>query len=229
VPSGAAVSPGGAQGVQGIQGPQGVAPPGAIMSYAGSTAPTGWLLCDGSAVSRTTYAALFTAISTTYGAGDGSTTFNLPDTRGRTVVGAGQGTGLSNRLVGAVGGEETHQLTIAELASHTHTQNAHTHTDTGHNHTQNAHNHSDPGHAHVTYYNPQGVQSGVTQAYSVSGSPGTGLATQPNTCGLGAATATNVAASAAITTVTATNQNTGTDGFHNTMQPFLVFNQIIKT
>ncbi len=62
-------------------------PTGAIHMYAAATAPTGWLLCDGSAVSRTTYSNLFGVISTTYGAGDGSTTFNVPDLRGRAPVG----------------------------------------------------------------------------------------------------------------------------------------------
>lgn len=69
-----------------------VAAVGTIQMYAGSSAPTGWAICDGSAVSRTTYSALFTAIGTTYGAGDGSTTFNLPDLRARVPVGAGTGT-----------------------------------------------------------------------------------------------------------------------------------------
>lgn len=64
-------------------------PSGAVTEFAGATAPAGWLLCDGAAVSRTTYAALFNAISTTYGVGDGSTTFNLPDLRGRVAVGKG--------------------------------------------------------------------------------------------------------------------------------------------
>jgi len=63
-----------------------------IEMYGGSSAPTGWLLCDGSAISRTTYAVLFAVISTSYGAGDGSTTFNVPDLRGRIPVGAGTGT-----------------------------------------------------------------------------------------------------------------------------------------
>lgn len=67
-------------------------PAGVVMDYAGSSVPTGWLECDGSAVSRTTYANLFTAISTTWGAGDGATTFNLPDFRGRTRIGKGTGT-----------------------------------------------------------------------------------------------------------------------------------------
>jgi microcystin-dependent protein len=108
-------------------------PTGSLMPYAGSVAPTGYLLCDASAVSRTTYATLFGIIGTTYGAGDGSTTFNLPDLRGRLPMGAGTGTGLNSsgtglpsgtaqtaRTRGQWLGEETHLLTTAELASHTH-------------------------------------------------------------------------------------------------------------
>lgn len=68
-----------------------IPPPGLISPYAGSSAPAGWLLCDGTAVSRTTYASLFSITSTTYGTGDGSTTFNLPDLRGRGSVGSGTG------------------------------------------------------------------------------------------------------------------------------------------
>jgi len=71
-------------------------PAGTMVMYGGSTAPSGWLLADGSAVSRTTYAALFAAIGTTYGVGDGSTTFNLPDFRGVFPKGAG----TTNRAAG---------------------------------------------------------------------------------------------------------------------------------
>lgn len=73
-----------------------VAPVGSIIMYGAATAPTGWLLCDGSAVSRTTYADLFTAISTTYGTGNGSTTFNVPDMRGIFPRGAGTSAKLTN-------------------------------------------------------------------------------------------------------------------------------------
>jgi len=66
-----------------------LAPTAAVLPYAASTAPDGWLLCNGSAVSRTTYAALFAAIGTSYGSGDGSTTFNLPDYRWTFLRGAG--------------------------------------------------------------------------------------------------------------------------------------------
>jgi microcystin-dependent protein len=100
--------------------------PGAVAPFSGAATPTGWLLCDGSAVSRSTYAALFSAIGTTYGAGNGTTTFNLPDLRGRTVIGSGQGAGMTNRLLAAQLGEETHQLTTAELPAHTHNLIQHT-------------------------------------------------------------------------------------------------------
>lgn len=73
--------------LQTAAGTTAVLPPGLVMQYGGSNAPTGWILCDGSAISRTTYSDLFTAISTNYGDGDGSTTFNVPDLRGRVPVG----------------------------------------------------------------------------------------------------------------------------------------------
>lgn len=96
-------------------------PTGVQVPYGGATAPTGFLLCDGSAVSRTTYAGLFAIIGTTYGAGDGSTTFTLPDKRGRTSIGAGTGSGLTARTRGTKGGEENHLLTLAEAPAHFHT------------------------------------------------------------------------------------------------------------
>lgn len=93
---------------------------GAIKEFAGSSLPAGYLACDGQAVSRSTYAALFAIIGTTYGAGDGSTTFNVPDSRGRVVLDDGTGSGLTARTLGQTGGAETHTLATAELASHTH-------------------------------------------------------------------------------------------------------------
>jgi microcystin-dependent protein len=79
------------------------------------------LLCNGAAVSRATYADLFAAIGTTYGAGDGSTTFNLPEARGRVPVAAGAGPGLTSRALGASFGAETHTLTLSEGPNHQHT------------------------------------------------------------------------------------------------------------
>ena len=100
--------------------PAGIGP----LPYAGGTAPTGWLWCQGQAVSRTTYAALFAAIGTTWGVGDGSSTFNVPDPRGRAVIGEGSGGGLTARAIGATTGTETHTLTTAEMPAHTHTFDA---------------------------------------------------------------------------------------------------------
>jgi len=105
---------------------------GMVMPYAGSSAPSGWLLAYGQDVSRTTYSDLFSVIGTTYGSGDGSTTFTLPDLRGRTVAGqddmggtsadrlTDQTGGLNGDTLGATGGSETHTLTEAELAAHSH-------------------------------------------------------------------------------------------------------------
>ena len=90
-------------------------PSGAVQSFAGANAPTGWLVCDGALVSRTTYADLFAAIGVGYGAGDATTTFALPDLRGRVPIGAGEGIGLDIRVLGAKGGEEKHTLTAEEL------------------------------------------------------------------------------------------------------------------
>lgn len=99
-------------------------PAGLVTSYAGSTAPTGWLLCDGSAISRVTYASLFAVIATQYGAGDGSTTFNVPNVKGRIPVGL-DGAQTEFDILGETGGAKTHLLTAAEsgLPAHSHSIN----------------------------------------------------------------------------------------------------------
>jgi microcystin-dependent protein len=113
--------PMGEPGPVGPTGPAGVGPTGTIVAFAGTAAPTGWLLCDGSEVSRESYAELFTAIGSLYGDGDGVNTFNLPDLRGRTPIGAGQGLGLSDREVAETVGAESHALSVSELPPHNHT------------------------------------------------------------------------------------------------------------
>ena len=85
-------------------------PVGGMIPYAGASAPTGWLLCDGSAVSRTTYHALFQAIGTSWGAGNGSTTFNLPDARGAAPVGVGTWTGYTENETYALGTKYNDQV-----------------------------------------------------------------------------------------------------------------------
>lgn len=94
-------------------------PVGSINLYAGSSAPTGWLICDGSAVSRTTYADLFDVIGTTYGSGDGSTTFNIPNLKGNVPVGLDSNDTDFDTL-GETGGEKEHTLTTDEMPSHNH-------------------------------------------------------------------------------------------------------------
>jgi len=96
-------------------------PTGTIISFGGSSAPAGYLNCDGAAVSRATYASLFAVISTLWGVGDGSTTFNLPDTQRHALVGSGgAATATLSNSVGSIGGSETHTQTTAEMPSHAH-------------------------------------------------------------------------------------------------------------
>lgn len=132
-------------------------PSGMIINYAGATAPTGYLECNGSAISRTIYATLFNAIGTTYGTGDGSTTFNIPDLRGYFVRGWSDGSSIdSGRTLGST--------QTASNDPHTHGIN-----DPGH-----AHGVNDPGHAH-------GISPGVASWNSAAGGGGGGnVQTQSN-------------------------------------------------
>jgi microcystin-dependent protein len=132
--------------------------PGTILPFGGASAPTEYLACNGANVSRTTYAALFAAIGTTWGVGDGVTTFTVPDLRRRALVGSGgTGTGTLGNALGNVGGAETvnishqHGFTPAGTldtvasgptaasggAAFTVTTNGHTHTFTGSGGTTN--------------------------------------------------------------------------------------------
>ena len=94
-----------------------------IEAFGFDFAPQGWALCAGQTLSIAQNQALFALLGTTYG-GDGVTNFNLPDLRGRLALGFGQGVGLSAYNLGEVGGQETHQLSAAEIPSHAHTLNA---------------------------------------------------------------------------------------------------------
>ncbi|OYV98220.1 MAG: hypothetical protein B7Z62_04340 [Deltaproteobacteria bacterium 37-65-8] len=157
--------------------------PGQVIEYAGTAIPSGYLACDGSAVSRTTYSGLFAALSTTWGVGDGSTTFNVPDLRGRTTIGSGTGTGLSARTLGQQTiGEENHVLITAELAAHNHTINI-----------------SDPTHQHQV---PDGLPSLAVSASGTGALGVTGLSN--NTTALAA---TGITASS-VNTGSGTGHNT---------------------
>jgi len=118
-------------------------PVGSVIDFAGPTAPSRWALCFGQELSRTTYAALFAEIGTTWGVGNGSTTFNLPDLRGRVTAGVdNMGGDAANRLnqdtpdgclgiLGQAGGQQSHVLTTTELAAHTHALQANVTTWSG--------------------------------------------------------------------------------------------------
>jgi microcystin-dependent protein len=95
---------------------------GEIRMFAGDYAPQGWLPCDGSLQSISAYQTLYSLIGTTYG-GNGTTTFGLPDLRGRIPVGQGQGQALSPRTIGQMSGTETVALAVSELPSHSHIVN----------------------------------------------------------------------------------------------------------
>lgn len=92
---------------------------GEIRLFAGNYNPENWILCNGQSMSVQQYQALYSLIGVTYG-GDGVNTFNVPDMRGRLPVGQGQGTGLTNRVIGQTGGEENHTVVEAEMPAHTH-------------------------------------------------------------------------------------------------------------
>lgn len=92
---------------------------GEIKLFPSATLPSGWLICDGSAISRVAYVGLFGVLGTTYGAGDGTTTFNLPDLRGKVVTGYDASQTEFNTL-GKSGGEKTHTITLAESPAHNH-------------------------------------------------------------------------------------------------------------
>lgn len=188
-------------------------PVGTVSQTARATAPTGYLICDGSAVSRTTYSDLFAAIGTAYGVGDNSTTFNIPNLKGKVPVGRDSSQTEFDTL-GETGGAKTHQLTEAELPSHTHSM-AHTHTFSG---TTS----SDGAHAHNTW-----------NLYTVAGGGGAIMTGAPAD---GRGNATDVQGthshSYSGTTSGSSATNTGSTGSgsaHNNLQPYVVLNYIIKT
>lgn len=143
-------------------------PPGAIVVYAGAAEPPGWMFADGREVSRTLYPELFAAIGTMYGAGDGATTFNLPNLKSRFPLGKSD-TGSTGTLGGSGG-----------ALDHTHTAPSHTHSLPNHDHPI-SHTHSVPGHHH----------SRGTLSVSSAGSHDHGGQTASNTVSLGKMTSPN--------------------------------------
>jgi|SRR5581483_1650846 len=187
-------------------------PSGVMFPYAGSTVPSGFLLCDGQAVSRTTYANLFAAIGTTWGAGDGSTTFNVPDYRGYALAGSDNMGGTpANRLtgytLGSNGGAQAVTLAANQLP-------VSAYQDTGHTHTA-----TDSGHSHQFGNN---IQVGV---FSSSGG-----GTSYLIVGTDAHIQTNSGnANISVGSSTANITNPGGGQSHSNIQPTATCNVIIKT
>ena len=216
-------------------------PAGSIIEWGGATAPANWLIADGSAVSRTTYASLFAAIGTTFGAGDGSTTFNLPDMRGRVPVGKNGGT---FGTLGATGGAETVALTLAQMPGHSH---AVTITDPGHTHSNTLTNATvaSDGHTHgsgslmaniwVGYWRTTSGNSwtatnsgGVTAPGGSTTSTTSGAAINGSTAGNSGSVTVGITNASKTTGITASTDTQGSGSAHSNLQPYQVVNYIIK-
>lgn len=192
-------------------------PAGMVAPYAGSSAPTGWLLADGSEVSRSTYADLFNAIGETHGAGNGSTTFNLPNMKGKVPVGLDASQSEFNALAGT-GGAKTHTLTTGEMPSHGHGASSGTES------ADHAHSGSTSGvgdHTHGMGLGDSATIASGTSTRTHLGSKSTG--------GGGAHSHTfSTGGRSAAHTHSVTVDNTGDGGAHNNLQPYVVLNYIIK-
>lgn len=228
------------------------APVGCVMDFAGVTAPSGWLLCFGQAVSRTTYTALFQAIGTAYGVGDGSTTFNVPDCRGRARLGLdNMGGAAANRsstvITSALGASGGHQLFQGHAHGNTATAATTTATTTGTTtttiSTASLGSMSAAGSASVTYpdwtttITSISVAAGATQGLLVPATAGGDVSRsvfgQPVTVSLFGAPAvsstsfsSSTSTSNSSTIVNVNNATAGT-GTGQNMPPCLVFNTII--
>lgn len=188
---------------------------GVIQMFAGSTPPAGWLLCDGSAVSRTTYATLYAAIGDTWGAGDGSTTFNLPDLRGRAPIGAGTGSGLTARSLAGKGGSENIQ--------------AHTHAFTQPKIPNHVHGNATTGQKFLTSSSNIAV-NGTKRAYTSASDSGHYFVYGEDNSGINETANTGNPTSLADCTGGAVGAVSGaTTGTAGNMQPFAVVNFIIHT
>ena len=184
-------------------------PAGTIVQWPTNTPPANWTICDGSALSRTTYASLFAAIGTTYGSGDGTTTFNIPNLKGRVGVGRDASQTEFDTL-GETGGAKTHTLTTSEMPIHSHGI-----TDPGHGHSIN-----DPGHTHAAL-------GDASDGSAVLGLDAAAASKNGSYGGLIAAAATGITINGSGTGISI--NNAGSDGAHNNLQPYVVLNYIIKT
>lgn len=199
-------------------------PAGIIMPFAGTVAPQGCLFCDGSAVSRTTYEALFAVIGTTYGEGDGSTTFNIPDLSGRVVIGVS-----NSHALGTTGGSENVTLTADQLPAHTHVVPQHGHGNDiavqtpvlSHEITQPVYQYRNPAWLMSNWNFPEG---------SYLNSTGTATATRSTDLSVASHDGAACDVSGSISPCAAFNSGSyGSNGAHNNMQPYTAVNYVICT
>jgi microcystin-dependent protein len=208
-------------------------PAGVISQFAGSSAPTGYLLCQGQAISRTTYSALFAVVGTTYGSGNGSTTFNLPDLRTRVPVGQ-NGSGTFATL-GAIGGNETRALDVANLPSHTHSfsattssDGAHTHTYSGTTSTTGAHQHNIFIGGTILAYGNSAAGFGGGAGVMFGGNNGFLAGTNGDHAHTFSGTTSGASTNHTHTVSGTTGGGSGTANAFGILQPYIVLNYIIK-
>jgi len=193
------------------------------------TPEAGWVLCNGESRASTVYPALFAAIGTQYNLpGDLPSTYRVPDTRGRSVVGAGQGTGLTNRALGAVFGAEQHTLLVSEIPTHSHgfVSAPHSHPT---NDPKHAHAINDPGHGHAIVYGDLDRTAGsppdaIDGSFNKGGTSGIVLNAVTGIGIFAAATGVTVQPAAISASVTAS----GGGGSHNIVQPSIALNVFIR-
>ena len=190
-------------------------PTGVVLPYAGSAAPEGYLLCDGSTFDGDQYPELRDALGDTYGVHSG-TSYYLPNLKGRTPVGR-DATQTEFDVLGETGGTKTHTLSQTEMPVHTHTQNAHNHL------IYAVATSSDGSHRHTYDYDNVGTVVRTTGSLGTAGTPTT---TTGNTSYAGTH---SHSVTGYTVNETATNQDAGSGGAHNNLQPYVVLNYIIKT
>ena len=192
-------------------------PSGSVFDFGGTTAPSGFLVCDGSSYLTATYPALYLAIGTTWGGTGGTSgTFNVPNLQRKVTIGAGgTAVGPVANTVGATGGEETHVLSLAEMASHRHTFSGTTSAMSA----NATHSHSDSGHTHPI---PVG---GIAANQTSSGSNSAGLAATNTSTGYANLSTANIDHTH---TYSGTTSGVGTSTAHNNMQPSAVMLKVIK-
>jgi hypothetical protein len=172
--------------------------------WATSTAPTGWLVCDGSAVSRSTYSALWGVLGTSYGAGNGSTTFNLPNLQGKFPV--GKDASVEFDVLGETGGSKTSALAVANLPAHNHTASSSSSSSTSLTNGSSV------------------VVTGTGNALLLNGAQGLSVYGPYNAVAMSASTST----STSTTVNTSGGNGTATGDAFTNLPPYIALNFIIR-